>query len=100
MVANLVENAIKYGAGEERKIWIETGCHEDGVSDSLAGPSGWLRVEDHGPGIAAEHLYHLFDRFYRADPARAVSVEVSEAGNGLIKRILQIIEKTENWPGY
>lgn len=29
-----------------------------------------LVVRDHGAGIAAQHLPHLFERFYRADPAR------------------------------
>jgi len=39
-----------------------------------------LTVEDDGPGVAAEALPHLFDRFYRNDPARG---RHSGAGLGL-----------------
>jgi two-component system OmpR family sensor kinase len=65
MLTNLVENAIKYAGGRGHQVHIETGSHSNG-----AGAYGWVRVEDDGPGIPAEHLPHLFDRFYRVDKSR------------------------------
>lgn len=61
MLSNLVENAIKYTSGDKKQVCVETG-----TTDSTA----WVRVSDDGPGIAPEHLPHLFDRFYRVDKAR------------------------------
>ena len=65
MVLNLVENAIKYSTGGVRQVSVSTGSHQNG-SDM----TGWVRISDTGPGIPAEHLPHLFDRFYRVDKAR------------------------------
>jgi signal transduction histidine kinase len=45
-----------------------------------------LRVADTGEGIAAEHLPHLFDRFYKADPART-----DAGGTGLGLSIVKAI---------
>jgi signal transduction histidine kinase len=83
MVTNLVENAVKYGAGEEHKIWIEAGYRKDGATQSTTGQcQGWLQVEDHGQGISEEHLTHLFDRFYRVDHARTAALEENVISNG------------------
>jgi signal transduction histidine kinase len=65
-VNNLVENAVKYARGEGARVLVETGLL---VRDGRAW--GWVRVSDNGPGIPAEHLPHLFDRFYQIDPARS-----------------------------
>jgi len=52
----------------------------------------WLRVTDNGPGIAAEHLAHLFDRFYQVDKARTRG-ETSASGSGLGLSIVQSIAR-------
>ena len=55
----------------------------------------WVRVSDNGPGIASEHLPHLFDRFYRVDKARARLEEngspydIESGGSGLGLSIVQ-----------
>jgi heavy metal sensor kinase len=60
LVFNLADNAIKYaGAGRRVEIGLAT---DDGTA--------MLDVRDDGPGIAPADQTHIFDRFYRADPAR------------------------------
>lgn len=82
MFVNLVDNAIKYT--DEGGITVEvTGCEH-----------GWrVTVADSGPGIAPEHLPHVFDRFYRADAARslpgaglglAIAADIAAAHGGAI----------------
>jgi signal transduction histidine kinase len=59
ILINLVDNALKFSARAERKE-VEIGCR------SVAGRVAF-RVRDYGPGIAAQHMKHIFKLFYRAE---------------------------------
>lgn len=59
-IANLVENARKFGGPKAR---IRVRVTEDG-------PSAAIAVADDGPGIGAADREHVFDRFYRAPGSR------------------------------
>lgn len=63
MLTNLIENAIKYSSGIGKRVRVELACDQERW--------GVVRVQDDGPGISEEHLPYLFERFYRADKARA-----------------------------
>lgn len=68
VVTNLIANAVKFSSPGAR---IEvTAWERDGTAR--------LTVTDHGAGIDAALLPHIFERFVRADPARS-----SEGGSGL-----------------
>ena len=49
-----------------------------------------LTVSDQGPGIAPEHLPHVFDRFYKAEASRSGQRDPS-AGSGLGLSIVKAI---------
>jgi len=80
-VTNLTENALKYSAGVGKHICIATGSKPKGEQCWV-----WLRVSDQGPGIAAEHLPHLFERFYRVDQSRTHAQETAPARGALPAR--------------
>jgi two-component system sensor histidine kinase MprB len=78
-ITNLLDNAVKWSPPE---VPIEVTVGEGAIS-----------VRDHGPGIAADDLPHIFDRFYRAVTARtlpgsglglAIVRQIAEAHGGTI----------------
>jgi signal transduction histidine kinase len=60
VLAGLLANALRYTPPGGQVT----------VSAQPAGPDVQITVTDTGQGIAAEHLPHIFERFYRADTAR------------------------------
>ncbi|MEE1750170.1 MULTISPECIES: sensor histidine kinase [unclassified Streptomyces] len=58
LISNLLDNAAKYSP--------------PGAPVEVVLSMGEVTVRDHGPGIAAQDLPHVFDRFYRADQARSL----------------------------
>ena len=71
ILVNLLTNAVKYSRSGD-KIRVAT-HRENGCAI--------ISVTDTGPGIAAEHLPHVFERFYRADVSR--NRTTGGAGHGL-----------------
>ena len=55
------------------------------------GTSGSVRiaVADTGCGIPAEHLPHVFDRFYRADPSRDRATGGAGLGLAIVRRLVE-----------
>jgi heavy metal sensor kinase len=86
MLINLLDNALRYTpSGGTVTVCIDE-----------AGNTVAIAVKDTGPGIAPEHLPHLFERFYRTEGARdresggvglglAIVKEIAEAHGGTVR---------------
>ncbi len=66
LLTNLLDNAAKFSP-PDAPVEVGLTAYGDGSGDGLE-----LTVRDHGPGIAPEDLPYVFDRFYRAEAARAL----------------------------
>lgn len=77
-VANLLDNALKYGGGE-----VKLSAHRhDGRAE--------LEVSDSGPGIPEDEREAVFDRFVRLEPSR------STPGNGLGLSLVRAVARLHN----
>jgi two-component system phosphate regulon sensor histidine kinase PhoR len=80
VLANLVDNAIKYGRMQGRVIVGGKFVEDQKVQ---------VYVRDDGPGIPSEALDRVFERFYRVDKARSRDQGGTGLGLSIVKHIVQ-----------
>ena len=78
-LVNLVENALRYSGSDT--------IH---VASAVAGAHVTVSVTDFGIGIPAEHLPHLFERFYRISKSRSRALGGTGLGLAIVKHIVQL----------
>lgn len=77
-LSNLLDNAVNYSAAQTR---VAIGVHlRDGAVE--------LTVSDQGVGIAEPDQERIFERFYRADPARSRETGGTGIGLAIVKHIV------------
>ncbi len=89
---NLLNNAYKHAPPGTRVSLLAEARDDETV----------VTVADEGPGIAPEHVDHIFDRFYRSDEARDRETGGAGLGLAISKRIVEAhggILEVESTPG-
>ncbi|MBQ9016328.1 MAG: hypothetical protein IJ109_09475 [Firmicutes bacterium] len=84
VVSNLVTNAMKF-CGEDKQI---------NIALQRRGRLVRVSVEDHGSGIAAEDLDHIWERYYRSSSNTVRASEGSGLGLSIVKEILTLHKAT------
>ncbi len=85
LFTNLISNAVQYTPTGKVEVVLQR--------LKLQGTTYvQVQVQDSGIGIPAEALPHIFDRFYRVDPARTATTQVNRStGSGLGLAIAKVI---------
>lgn len=77
---NIVNNAIKHGAGQNLSIKVEL-YHQHGTI--------YIDIQDNGPGIPPDKLPHIFDRFFRVDTERTKDFTSTGLGLAITKELVE-----------
>ncbi|SBW18082.1 sensor histidine kinase [Protofrankia symbiont of Coriaria ruscifolia] len=88
-VDNMLTNAIRH-APEDTVVDIRAQWVRAGTRTGIAGPAVEVEVRDRGRGLPVEFLPHAFERFRRADDARARQ----DGGTGLGLAIVEAISRS------
>ncbi len=90
VVSNLLSNAFKFTPeGGRVRLALSVAPRTSDDAEATAG-TAVLAVTDTGPGIADEHLPHLFDRFYQADSTATPSQPGTGIGLTLVKELTEL----------
>lgn len=76
---NFIENAIKYGRGNEINITI------------FKNKNITVEIQDKGEGISREDLNHIYDKFFRVDKARSRNMGSHGLGLSIAKKISEVL---------
>jgi len=74
----LLDNAVRYGAGNPIELWLE-----------VVGDQVHVAVRDYGIGVSADAQFDIFQRYYRADNARALRPDGMGIGLALCRSLMQ-----------
>jgi signal transduction histidine kinase len=80
LLRNFIDNALRYNPSDASPVKVILSPSPDGIE---------IAVQDHGPGIPSEHLAHVTEPFYRADPARSRATGGVGLGLYLCRRIVE-----------
>jgi signal transduction histidine kinase len=80
LLRNLIDNALRFNPPDAIPVRVSLKCDADSVE---------IAVKDSGPGIPPEHLEHVTEPFYRADPARSRATGGFGLGLYLCRRIVE-----------
>lgn len=79
-LANLVANALRHAAPGSTVT----------IAASVTPAATQISVHNRGDAIAEHHMPHLFDRFYRCDPARSKGADSGGLGLAIVRSIMQL----------
>lgn len=78
-LSNLLSNAIRHSSAGGTVT----------VRFGVTANNAWINIQNPGPVIPAEHLVHIFERFYRPDASRQRSGEGAGLGLAIVKSIIE-----------